>query len=282
MSARGHKGRHTTARERGRRRGAGGGAARKGLLSPRLDPFTPRQHTSTQASEKGIRQHFGVVKLKGVSPALSFGGSVQQPPPSRCILTVEEVTHSLARKNRAVLDGLPPRQLDARQSQGIHSCHLRQTQHVGMHRGLPQGLQTSPRVPPNKARGRVEGPLTKSSPRPAVAICASQPAKGSRQQGKTPAQPPDPHKTLNARPVSHAETLQGGRAVAQTTRLTQLKWGASEWGAGRTFMCARGLAAQHRSPGKTKPSGQGRARGRQGAGKGPGEGGGGGGDDATR
>ena len=40
-------------------------------------------------------------------------------------------------------------------------------------------------------------------------------------------------------------------------------------------MCGRGLAAQHRSPGKTKPSGQGRARGRQGAGKGPGEGGGG-------
>ena len=138
-----------------------------------------------------------------------------------------------------------------------------------MHRGLPQGLQTSPRVPPNKARGRVEGPLTKSSPRPAVAICASQPAKGSRQQGKTPAQPPDPHKTLNARPVSHAETLQGGRAVAQTTRLTQLKWGAREWGVGRTCMCGRGLTARHRSPGKGNPSRQ-RARERQGAGKGGG------------
>ena len=119
------------------------------------------------------------------------------------------------------------------------------------------------------------GPLTNLSPGPAVAICASQPAKGSRQQGRTPAQPPDPHKTLNARPVSHAETLQGWWcAVAQTTRLTQLKWGAREWGVGRTCMCGRGLAARHRSPGKGKPSGQGRAeRGREGVGVG---------DDATR
>ncbi len=48
-----HKRRHTTAWEHGRRRG---GAARKGSLSPRLDPFTPRQHTSAQAGVKGIRQ----------------------------------------------------------------------------------------------------------------------------------------------------------------------------------------------------------------------------------
>ena len=66
----------------------------------------------------------------------------------------------------------------------------------------------------------------------------------------------------------------GGCAAAQTSRLTQLKWGASEWGVGRTCMCGRGLAARHRSPGKTKPSGQGRARERQGAGKGPCGGGG--------
>ena len=46
----------------------GGGAAGKGSLSPRLDPFTPRQHTWAQASIKGIRQHLSLPQTDGVCP----------------------------------------------------------------------------------------------------------------------------------------------------------------------------------------------------------------------